>query len=565
MKKKRTQEILPWNNGEIETMLKEVISHGTEIAKIDFKTEIDTSTNEQKADLLKDIIAIANTYDDDNYEDHGFIIYGVKAKTITGTTRTEPDTDKFQNHVEQILKTYISPMPYVYVLGFETTDNKKWGAIVIPPRNNKPYMFFKDLFCSDRSRSRKKGEWFVRRGATTNPGLPEDLTLITQKQVELLLDPLRESIRGLQLRVSKTEDQYNSALFKLVERAISSVSSKTEQQPQQSNDLQIDVSENIDIGKSLGMDISTRLKQKLHTPKNAIAEDLVSEARVLREYLDGDDTGLPWVPQLKNPEKNKKIITDIEEKTKELQLSIATILLKDNKGEYTDALLRTVKMLAKAIEVPSGVHFNNIGKDLRYYPLALILYTIFICGVAANRGSILKQVLEVPIKHHRESNTRIITDVYFLCYAARELFNDAHEEHWCEPIVQRIRQVISDNIGEMITEYEEPEYFFRGEFVLALTNIDKGINESQADSQVPLGGLYLYMHEARASIVKFVSENPEWFAKLYNNSLEKILDIFDNNAHKMAVPGCIEIGMHDLKTKEIYQESLKRKSKKQES
>ena len=119
-KKKTTQEILPWTNGEIEALLIEVILHGTEVAKIDFKTEIETSTSEQKADLLKDIIAIANTFDD-SYGDHGFIIYGAKAKAITGITQTESDTDKFQNHIEQLLKTYISPMPPIYVLGFETT------------------------------------------------------------------------------------------------------------------------------------------------------------------------------------------------------------------------------------------------------------------------------------------------------------------------------------------------------------------------------------------------------------------------------------------------------------
>ena len=560
-KKKTTQEILPWTNGELEALLIEVISHGTEVAKIDFKTEIETATSEQKADLLKDIIAIANTFDD-SYEDHGFIIYGVKAKTITGITQTESDTDKFQNHIEQLLKTYISPMPQIYVLGFETTDGKKWGVIVIPPRNNKPHMFFKDLFCTDRSRSRKKGEWFVRRGSTTDPGLPEDLALITQKQTELLLGPLRESIRSLQSRVAKTEDQYNSALFKLVERAVSTIPEKTERKLEQSGDLEINVSDNIDVGESLGMDLPTRIRHKLRTPKNAIAEDLISEAKSLREYLDGADTGLTWIPQLKNSEGNKKIVADLEEKTQGLQLSIAMILLNDNKGEYTDALFRSIKILAKATEVPSGVQYNRIGEGLRYYPLALILYTIFICGVAANRGTILKQVLEIPIKHHRRSGTSAITDVYFFYYEARALFNDAYEQRWCEPVVQRIRQVINDKIGEMITEFSEPEYFFRGEFVLALTNIDKGMSGGEeVDHRVPLGGLYLYMHEAHDPIVGFISENPDWFGKLYNHPLNEILDMFDRNAHKMAGSGCIAIGMHGLKTVDHYQESLKHKPK----
>lgn len=560
-KKKATQEILPWNNGELETLLNGVISHGTEVAKIDFKTEIETATNEQKADLLKDIIAIANTFDN-SYEDHGFIIYGVKAKTITGITTTESDTDKFQNHIEQILKTYISPMPQIYVLGFETADGKKWGVIAMPPRNSKPHMFFKDLFCVDRSRSRKKGEWFVRRGSTTDPGLPEDLALITQKQTEQLLEPLRESIRSLQSRVAKTEDQYNSALFKLVERAVSFIPESVERKQEQPG-LEINVSDSIDVGESLGMDLPTRIKHKLRTPKNAIAEDLISESKSLREYLDGADTGLTWTPQLKNPEGNKKIITDLEEKTQALQLSIAAILLNDNKGEYTDALLRSIKILAKATEVPSGVQYNRIGEALRYYSLALILYTIFVCGVAANRGNLLKQVLEIPIKHHRRNGTSAITDVFFFYYEARVLFNDAYEQRWCEPVAQRIRQVLSDKVSEMITEFSEPEYFFRGEFVLALTNIDKGMSGGEdAEHRVPLGGLYLYMHEAHDPIVEFLLENPEWFGKLYDHPLNEILDMFDRNAHKMAGSGCIAIGMHGLKTVEHYQESLKRKAKK---
>ncbi len=560
-KKKQTQEILPWNNGELETLLKGIISHGTEVAKIDFKTEVETATNEQKADLLKDIIAIANTYDT-NYDDHGFIIYGVKAKTITGITQMESDTDKFQNHIEQLLKTYISPMPQIYVLGFEDAG-KKWGVIVIPPRNSKPHMFFKDLFCADRSRSRKKGEWFVRRGSTTDPGLPEDLAVISQRQMEVLLEPLRESIRSLQSRVGKTEDQYNSALFKLVERAVSAIPGNVERKAEMPADLEINVSDTIDVGESLGMDLPARIKQKLRTPKNAIAEDLIAEAKNLREYLDSANSGLPWTPQLQNPEGNKKIISDIEDKTQSLLLSIATIMLSDSKGEYTDALLRALKILAKATDVPSGTQYNRIGVALRYYPLMLLLYTIFICGVAANRGSVLKQVLEIPVKHRQRNATSPITDVYFFSYEAKSLINDAYTQRWCEPIAQRVRQVIGDKIGEMITEFSEPEYFFRAEFVMALTNIDKGMSQGEAvEHRTPLGGLYLYMHEAHDPIMDFIAENPDWFAKLYDHPLNEILDMFDRNAHKMAGSGCIAIGMHDIKTSQAYQEMLQKRAKK---
>lgn len=555
-RKKSTQEILPWNNEELEALLKEVISHGTETSKIDFKSEIETSTTEQKNELLKDITAIANSFDTDNYEDHGFIIFGVKAKTIIGITQTELDTDKFQNHIEQLLRSNISPMPQIYVMGFETSDAKKWGAIVVPPRNTKPHMFFKDISCTNPKHSRKKGEWFVRRGATTDPGLPEDLSIITQRQMEVTLEPLKESIRSLQTRIAKTEDQYNSALFKLVERAVSAI-------PQNAPSIKkvTEIPEvNTDISDVLGIDLPNRLKEKLRTPKDAISEDLIAEAKNLRTYLESSSNSLPWVPQLNNSEENKKIIEEMEERVKSFQISVATILLNDNTGVYTDSLLRSLKILFKMIEAPSGVQYNRIGVSIRYYPLWLIIYTIFTCAVSANRGSVLKSILEIPLKSSRDRSSAVLSDIYFFCYEARSFFNDAFNQRWCEPISQRIRQVLNDRIAEMISEFSEPEYFFKGEFVLCLANIVKGMrNGEQADGRKPLGGLYLYIHEAQDPIRDFILENPKWFGELYEYPLNEILDMFDRNAHAMAGSGCFATAMHGFKAVDSYNEALRKK------
>jgi hypothetical protein len=156
-----------------------------------------------------------------------------------------------------------------------------------------------------------------------------------------------------------------------------------------------------------------------------------------------------------------------------------------------------------------------------------------------------------------------ITDIYFFSYEAKSLFNDAFAARWCEPIAQRIRQVIGDRIGEMISEFSEPEYFFRGEFVLALTNIDKSMSDGDpVERRAPLGGLYLYMHEAHDPIIGLVRENPDWLGKLYAHPLNEIFDMFDRNADKMASSNCIAIGMHGVKTAEAHQEALQKKAKK---
>ena len=548
MAAKNKDQLLPWNNVELEMLLRELIAHGSELAKADFKAEIELSTVEQKAELLKDITAIANTYDDENYNDYGFLVYGVKAKAIIGIAQTEPDTDKLQNTVEQLLKTYVSPMPQVYVMGFETEERQKWGVIVVPPRNGKPHMFFKDLQCRDPKCTKLRGDWFVRRGSTTDCGLPEDLALIMQRQTDAAIEPLRESIRVLQTRVGKTEEQYNSALFKLVERAISGLPKNTEE-----------------IEEAVGADLPTRLKRKLRTPKDAIAEDLIAEARILQEYLEGAATGLTWTPQLTDSDENKKIIEAIEDHARAFQLSVATIVLSDSTGVYTNALLRSIKLLAKIVEPPNGTMFNNIGKAIRYYPLGLIVYTIAACSAAANRGDILKQALAIPLKHPIQKGETLITDIFYFWYDARSFFNSAFNGRACEPIPQRIRQVIGDRIGEMIPDLSESEYFFRGEFLLALSGIDTNTNRGgDAAHRTPIHGLYLYMSDAQEPIEGLLLEYPNWLDKIYAHPLNELLDSFDRNAPTMGISsGCIAMGLHGLKTREYYDEGLRRRLKKQ--
>jgi hypothetical protein len=547
---KPMQTILPWDNEELQTLLQDLIAHGTEAAKIDFKTEIETATAEQKAELLKDITAIANSFDT-NYADHGMLIYGVKGKAIIGITQTESDTDKLQSHIEEILKTYISPMPQIYVVAFSIATGERWGAIIIPPRNSKPHMFFKDLQCADQKRSRKKGEWFVRRGSTTDRGLPEDLAIITQRQTELLLEPLRESVKNLQLRIAKVEEQYNAALFKLVERAVSVLPAVDIQRSEAREEL------GAEIEDALSMDLPSRLRQKLRTQKDALAETLIVEAKTLRNFLERASTELSWAPKLNDAVGGRKIIETLEEKTRPLQLSLATIILNDRNETYTDALLRAVKILSKTIEVPTGTTYNSMGEGVRYYPLALLLYTIFVCGVAVRRGDLLKKVLAIPLRRSGRRQTEHILDLFYRWRGAGALFNDAFSQRWCEPMAERIRQVINDRIGEMFGEFSEPELFFRGEFVLALTPIDHSITIGSAGGEpTPLPGLYLYIEEAYEVIEEFLVERPDWLAKFYNSPMDEILRIFDRNASKAIAPNCIAIGLHGLRTADFYRQSL---------
>jgi hypothetical protein len=419
-------QLLPWSNADLEILLRDLIDHGVETPKADCKAEIDTSNNEGKADLLKDINAIANTYGSE-YSDYGFLIYGVTRKEIAGVKATQTDTDQLQRHIEQLLKAYLAPMPVIYVIGFTADLGKQWGIVVIPPRNTKPHMFVKDLQCLDAKRSHKRGDWFVRRGSTTDVGLPEDLAVISQRQMELTLEPLRESLRILQLRVARTEDQYTSALFRLVEKAVS-VAPDSNQPPDGQDNL------TDSLGTTLIADLPSRLKRRLWTPTDTLANDLVADAIILREFLDGGNTRLPWAPQPTDIDAaaNRASIEMLEEKIRPLLASVGVILLNDKDGVFIAALLRILKTFART-GTPRGVSFNQIGPALRDYPLALLLYTAFVCGSQVCRGEILRQLLAIPLRQRAGDNKANILNVFFYARRAKDLFNTAFGGHWCEP------------------------------------------------------------------------------------------------------------------------------------
>ncbi len=543
-------QLLPWNDQELERILRDLIALGTELPKADFKAELEHGTWDQKAELLKDISAIANTFDDEHYEDYGFLIYGVSGKAINGVATTATDTDNLQNTLEQLLKTYISPMPQIHVIGFEAQAGRAWGVVVIPPRNTKPHMFVREiLHCQDPKRNRKRADWFVRRGATTEPGLPEDLEIITQRQLQLTLEPIRTSIQELQFRIGRIEQQSERPLVQLGEGLLQPNSGIARPEAADAADAALLIQ-----ASAAPADLASRFRQALRKPSDALAEDLLLEARRLRAFLAAPDSGIPWAPEPMNAAVNRGLIEDLEARTRTLQSSIAAILLNDDNGTYADAVLRVFRTLAHHAEAPAGTMFNILGEPLRYYPLAILVYTAFVCGGAAGKGELLKKLLQTPIQKRRAEGEGLrITRIFFALNRAVELFNNAFEQRWCEPIVMRIRETIRPLLAELLPDVDEPECFFSGEFALALAPIDLAIyKDTPVADRKPLPGLYLYLDEANDAIKRLLWTHSSWLEQVYSHPLAELLESFDRNAASMARFGCIPTGLEGLNTVFIH-------------
>src|SRR3989344_5060985 len=97
---------LPWDQDTLETLLRKVVSIG-ENTKVDLKRSFDLSIVQQQAELLKDISALANTYDY-HYKNYGFILFGVAETEITYTTFPS-NKDHLQATIDDLVKKYIGP------------------------------------------------------------------------------------------------------------------------------------------------------------------------------------------------------------------------------------------------------------------------------------------------------------------------------------------------------------------------------------------------------------------------------------------------------------------------
>jgi predicted HTH transcriptional regulator len=128
---------LPWDNDALEALLLKIIQTG-ETTKVDFKRQLNITSSEHHAELLKDISAMANTYDH-SYRNHGLIILGVTGNQVTHTAFAQ-DADGLQARIDELIKHYIEPFipTQVRIFGDGVAT---WGVIVVPPTRTAPHVF----------------------------------------------------------------------------------------------------------------------------------------------------------------------------------------------------------------------------------------------------------------------------------------------------------------------------------------------------------------------------------------------------------------------------------------
>lgn len=521
---------LPWSPEELEMLLLDLVRQGFEGSKVDFKKEMPVSNAAQKADFLKDTLAFVNTRDE-HYHDYGFLIYGVEGGEIVGVPPSHPSGETFQTHLENLIRQYISPFVPISVMSFDH-EGKNWGVVMTPPSNNRPHLIFKDYVVAhgqgDPNKSLARGQWFVRRGSTTDVAGPEDYARILRETIVGTIGPLEDSLKSLRV--------FYESLDSKVDSLLSRQQVSTPRIPTQT--LDDDLRQNGEFGETVKLDLPSRFQQKLRGPDDPLLTDLLGEASELQAWLEAGDSDLPWnfgqgTPQ---PEELQAIITLVEGKTETLLKSLAVILANDDKSRFDNTVLMVVKLLAKEGGAPPHTAYNRNLDYLRKYPLTLVMYTLFVFGVHYNRSKLLKKVLVVPYRQRYERSPETIIQGIWSVHRAGDMFNQALQSRQCDPVKSRLFNYFKLNLLPLIPYEEEEKVFFEGEFILALAALDR------PTSEYPWPGLYVYFRSATTYLTEFLQKPPDWFGSFYNTPVEELFQRFDDNARRVVSANCFGEG-----------------------
>ncbi|MFA6514145.1 MAG: ATP-binding protein [Patescibacteria group bacterium] len=504
---------LPWDRATLEGFLPKIISTG-EAGKVDLKSSFNMSDIQHQGEFLKDISAIANTYCH-HYKNHGFIIFGASANSILYTTFPDNE-DHLQATIDDLVKKYIGQFitTHLFIFG---KDDKQWGVLVIPPSNEPPHVFIKDIH------KRYVGDIYVRNGTTTSKAQPGDFARFFSQRLEEHTYNSQQKIYDVQRQIS----DLNIKLKKLKVRP-SDVSGVAEEKKS------VKSPEVIEPAGS----VSELINSLLTKEEDAVSKGMFDEVNKINNFLDSDV--IPWDIGKEDKEMSTAILSNIGSASQEFWSAIISLVSKDDKGVYDDVLVKVLSYLSRKIESPDGTPYTEWGKSIRYYPLFISLYLISIIAVAKKKDKLLKRVLKLELNSRSHYDEPLpITYVLFFIRRAEGIFHPMHggypQNRWIDPVASYTKQLI-DKI--FITDdpiRDKEREFYIGEYVLCLSPMDVIDKDTQKPMiSTPSAGNYLFMSGSAPIITRFLKNDKEWLKKVFVRPLEDLLEEFDQKAAKMS-------------------------------
>jgi hypothetical protein len=276
-----------------------------------------------------------------------------------------------------------------------------------------------------------------------------------------------------------------------------------------------------------------QVEQYLSDPNRYISLNtlVIQEARTLAEIMQGELEACPWNLSNQNQPQCQQCLEYLEAKSERLVRILATIVYHDKKLEFITSIARAFRILARQ-PISINTRFTDESRWLRFYPLALATYTVFIVGVQEEREQLLRAVLRIRRNQQADSlpNFPLVELLIYLDCRSRLIFNAALGTSYCAPVAERIKRILLPWLEELLLDADAT--FYQGEFVLGLADMEAPAPPYSDEKCLSLKGLYLYYPEAYPILKAFLCDFSQWLVSLYP-SLEDLLDIFDTTASKL--------------------------------
>jgi hypothetical protein len=505
----------PWDLAKLEELILELVPKG-EASKFDLKRSLDLSTAAAQAELLKDISAMANTYQHD-LRNHGFIILGAANGAVSFTTFPQ-NADHLQATIDELVKNYIEPFVHTRLYIFGSAPNT-WGVIVIPPTRSAPHVFVKDI------QKRNRGDIYVRRGTITDKAQPGDFARFFSQHLEEHAYQLRVEIRDVRTRL----ESLTSAGYRPVQAPAGHMPS-----PDSVSTAAVPIPG----------DLLALIEHELGAARNPIAEGLARAAQNIKAFLFSSD--LEWAIAVPDKEAGARVIQLVDERCGQFWRALARVVHWDSTGTYDEAVANAIELLAHKYEPPAG-SFTYAGHAIRYYPLVVALHVVFAVGAAKRRTSLLHRIRQIYLASASEYEERQhLAFALFHVKSADAIFQTEHPSYpnskWCDAVANHIKNVVesASDVGDPI--WDPQRVFFSGELMLALTALDMDPSkEARVIGRTPSAN-YLYFDVARPILQRFLRENAHWMQQVYAIELKAILGRFDETARSAANSGCFADG-----------------------
>ena len=426
-----------------------MIDDQVETAKVDFKVSLSTSMNAaEKVELAKDINALVNV-DSDGHSGFGFLIFGARRGELVGgiSCLAADSADHTSSTISKIVSEYLAPCPILRLLRFDEPSKGSWGVLLVAPSEEQPHIFVKEY-----SGNPKRGDWFVRVNDTTQLAGPADYVRVLTKRTGRASDRYERQIQDLTLRLARLETE--SSLSVLLPRFL-----------QLKEDSQSDSPAPI---LTAGDDLHTRIRRTLTSPTSAIEDDLLAHAARLQTTLDADPAECPWALHRPTTEVAERCLGYMETAAKPLVLAVAAVARYDREEHLNLAIERAFGLLAVEPDLIPGRNYSEPGRNLRLYPLALLIYSLVLASLYERRSGALTRVLRLRLYSRDRETPGPLIDSLLAVGRLDDVFNAAANTQNAIPFAGRIRTVLGSWLGEFLPVRDFRDFMYVGEFIVGL-------------------------------------------------------------------------------------------------